>query len=353
MKTTSARSPFPLAFYFDATEQEPQPWGLAGSDWAAQMRQALLTVPHPVHRLVDQPAAADLIVMCEPTQLSQQTWAPRLREHPLVRAHPEKIYVASEEDTPLGFFPGLYCSLPKALCDPRLHRTWIYRGTLNPFIMDYQALAPARKPAWLGVFNGADSHPVRRKLFALAPTFAAAGIQVRETVSCKFNANPADPVLRTDQLAYIHNLLDAKFSLCPRGTGAGSFRLQESMALGRAPVIISDAWVPVKGPDFPAFALFVREAQVAQLPAILREHESRWQEMGALAQAAWRKYFDPRHYAHRAVDQLADIAWSRDVTRPRIDSARSRRLIKAEERRRKGPLLNRLVRRLRRLVNTS
>lgn len=350
MNPLSGSAHRPLAFWFDATAQEPQPWGLTGSDWAARMRSDLLAAPHPLHRLAAQPADADLIVMCEPTQLSQQTWAPRLREHALVLAHPDKIYVASEEDTPLGLFPGLYCSLPKASFDGRIHRTWIYRGTLNPFIASHQGGADAAEPALLAAFSGAASHPVRTSLLALATRLAAAGIGIRETTTCKFNANPADPALQPDQVSYIQQILGAKFALCPRGTGTGSFRLQEAMALGRAPVIISDAWVPVAGPDFRSFAVFVREADLARLPAILQTQEPRWREMGRLAQAAWADYFDPRFYCHRALDQLADIARHREPARPRIGPARWHHLINSEVRRRKGPLLSRVVRRLRRLL---
>lgn len=340
----------PLAFFFDSTEQEVQPWGLTGSDWAGQMRRDLLASPHPLYRLAARPEEADLIVLCEPTQLSQQTWAPRLRQHPLVLAHPEKIYVASEEDTPLGFFPGIYCSLPKANFDPRLHRTWIYRGTLNPHIAAHQSRAFESDPPLLAAFSGAASHPVRTSLLALATRLAASGIAIRKTPSCKFNANPADPALQPDQVSYIRQILAAKFALCPRGTGTGSFRLQESMALGRAPVIISDDWVPIKGPDFQSCAIFVREAELARLPAILQEHEPRWPEMGRRAQAAWADYFDPRHTCHRALEQFADIARNREPARPLIGPARWHRLIKAEERRRKGPLLSRLIRRMRRLL---
>jgi hypothetical protein len=352
MSPSPAPAPRALTFFFAATDQEPQPWGLAGSDWADQMRKDLLAHPHPLHRLADRPAEADLIVMCEPTQLSQQTWAPRLRQHPLVLAHPEKIYVASEEDQPLGFFPGIYCSLPRANFDPRLHRTWIYRGTLNPYITGYQAAAAAVEPSSLGVFNGAASHPVRSRLLALAPAFAGAGIQVTETPTCKFNADPANPALRPDQMSYIASILDAKFSLCPRGTGTGSFRLQESLALGRAPVIISDDWVPVRGPDFSACAIFVRERELAQLPALLAAHAPRWREMGRAARAVWAEYFDPRHSCHRALDQLADLARNRNPARPVVGAVRSQRLIRAEEKRRKGSLFSRLVRRVRRMMQS-
>lgn len=340
----------PLAFHFDSTEQEEQPWGFTGSDWADQMKKSLRAEPHPLYHLAADPAEADLIVMCEPTQLSQQTWAPRLREHPLVLAHPDKIYVASEEDTPLGLFPGLYCSLPRPGFDPRIHRSWIYRGTLNPYIADFPRPSPPVNPALLAVFSGAASHPVRTDLFSRAAQLARSGIAIRETPTCRFNANPADPALQSDQVGYINQILGAKFSLCPRGTGTSSFRLQETMALGRAPVIISDEWVPIKGPDFRTCAVFVKEAELERLPAILQEREPHWREMGRHAQAAWSEYFDPRHYTANALAQLADIHRTRQPARPPIGPARWHRLIKAEERRRKGPLFSRIVRRVRRLL---
>jgi hypothetical protein len=72
--------------------------------------------------------------------------------------------------------------------------------------------------------------------------------------------------------------------------------------------------------------------------------------MGRLAHAAWADYFEPRDYCRRACDQLADIARSRRPDQPEIGPARWHRLIKTEEKRRKGPLLARIFRRLRRTL---
>jgi hypothetical protein len=189
---------------------------------------------------------------------------------------------------------------------------------------------------------------VRERLFKLAPQLSPAGIRIGETQSCKFNANPGDPSLKKDQVGYIERIISAKFSICPRGTGTGSFRLQESMALGRAPVIISDDWVPVTGPRFDQFAIFVKEAELEQLPRILREHEPRWREMGRLAQKAWRQFFDPRHYCLNALSQIVDISRHRQVAAPKIGPAFWDKLIAREVRRRKGPLRTRILRGLRR-----
>jgi hypothetical protein len=118
---------------------------------------------------------------------------------------------------------------------------------------------------------------------------------------------PQDPELLPGQLAFIDTILDAKFSLCPRGNGAGSYRLQESLALGRAPVIISDAWVPVAGLEWNRFAIFVSEDSLQNLPATLREHEPSWKEMGDLARQIYEGHFSQPVFALRAVEQIVGI----------------------------------------------
>ena len=47
---------------------------------------------------------------------------------------------------------------------------------------------------------------------------------------------------------YVDVLLSGRFSLCPAGWAAVSFRIYESMALGICPVIIADELVPPNGP---------------------------------------------------------------------------------------------------------
>jgi hypothetical protein len=83
--------------------------------------------------------------------------------------------------------------------------------------------------------------------------------------------------------------------------------VQESMSLARAPVIISDEWVPIEGPDWNQFAIFISEEQLEQLPTVLRRCEDRWEEMGRNARAAWERWFRPEDYAIHALDRITDI----------------------------------------------
>jgi Exostosin family len=322
---------------------------MAGADWPERMAREYRASGDTRFEVVDDPARAEMIIFWEPFQASQETWAQRLREHPLVKAFPEKVYIVSPEDRPLGFLRGLYCSLPRRLFDPRRHRTWIYQGTLNPYIETAARASRAMRPVRLAAFVGAPSHAVRREMFARKEALGSQGILISETRNSQFNADPANADHREQQLRYIDVILGSKFSLCPRGTGTGSFRLQESMALGRAPVIISDEWVPIEGPSWSRCAIFVPERKVGKLGEILRQYEPRWREMGSAAREEWEAYFEPAAYACNALLQLEAI--HRTPSSPESAFHAQWGQIITRERRRQNPLLRRAVRRFARMAH--
>ena len=89
--------------------------------------------------------------------------------------------------------------------------------------------------------------------------------------------------------------------------GAGTYRLQEILALGRAPVTISDDWVPIAEMDWERLALFVKERDPLELPAILREQENRWKEMGARALQIHNAFFRLESYTANAMRHTVEI----------------------------------------------
>jgi len=293
-----------LKVFFTQTEHEDQIWGSDGCDWALRMREQIERAATTQYAVVDDPVKADIIVFWEPHQDSQVIFTPRLRAHPLVGRFPNKVYTVSVEDNPLGFLSGLYASLPRHRHDPRRHRTWVYYRTENPHV---HASREERRPKNLAAFMGSGDADVRRALFELQGPFAQLGIVVQRTPRNRFAPNPADPALKEAQMAYIDAILDAKFSLCPRSNGAGTYRLQESMALGRAPVILSDAWVPVSGVDWNEIAIIVEEDDVGCLPSILHEHEPRWEAMGRKAREVYDAMFCRETFARNALDQIVAI----------------------------------------------
>ena len=102
---------------------------------------------------------------------------------------------------------------------------------------------------------------------------------------------------RHDQIRYIEEIRRARFSLCPRGLSPSSYRLYESMQLGRCPVVISDDWMPPDGPDWGRFAIFVRESEIRRLPEILPCERDRAEDRGRKAWEAWKEHFSwPRRW---------------------------------------------------------
>jgi len=86
------------------------------------------------------------------------------------------------------------------------------------------------------------------------------------------------------------DLQHSQFGLCPRGDSYYSYRLVETMAFGVIPVIISDDWVlPFEELiPWPSLSVRVREADLAQLPAIL--HAIPLEEVCAMRMRAFDTY---------------------------------------------------------------
>jgi hypothetical protein len=90
--------------------------------------------------------------------------------------------------------------------------------------------------------------------------------------------------------------------------------------MGRACVIVSDAWHPNDGVDWNSFSIRVPEADVSRIPQILEEHADRAAEMGLRARAEWEKWFSEKVRFHRVVELCLDIR------RARRSSGQARRI---------------------------
>ena len=83
------------------------------------------------------------------------------------------------------------------------------------------------------------------------------------------------------------------------------------MAAGRAPVIISDDWVAPYGPDWDAFSIRVPEHDVATLDEKLSALRPKAKAMGALARAAYQRWFSVDHAMQTILDGCAEIQAAR------------------------------------------
>jgi hypothetical protein len=268
------------------------------------MRAAAALDRFGVHETVPDPEPADLVLFVE-TSDAAGPYFEATRRHPVYRAHREKSYLFCSTDRVVPFLPGVFASIERRWAWPAWARSGHYLGVREEDGMRYEA---AVRPSLLFSFIGsAAAHPVRRAILGLPAQDALLIDSARE----------AEEVARGERTGlapgefrdrYTRSIEDSAFVLCPRGGGTASFRLFEAMMLGRAPVIISDQWVPPTGPDWPSFSLRVKESDVDRVPAILREHAGRAEEMGRCARAAWVEWFAPEVGFHRVVESCVELS---------------------------------------------
>ena len=106
---------------------------------------------------------------------------------------------------------------------------------------------------------------------------------------------------------YAKAILDSQFVLCPAGWGPATYRLFETMEMGRVPVILSDEWVPPPGPRWDEFSIRVPENRAGEISAILSNYSDRHEIMGRLARSSWEQWFAKPVCFHRLIELCADI----------------------------------------------
>lgn len=254
------------------------------------------------HCLTEDPEEADIILFGE--MACSGELAEMVRAHPYYRRYPGKCFIFESNDTVLPTLPGLYSSLSKDQYRLGYARTGFYLYLIENAFISHRPSAGNEK--YLASFVGSKhTHPVREALF----TFGRSDIYVKDTSGYSqrmmFHGAPAE---RAEFWAeYADSIADAKFSLCPRGRGSASIRLFESMKIGRACVILSDAWQPNDGIAWDGFSITVPEKEAHRLPQILEQNEPRSAAMGARARQAWEEHFSERARFRYVVDQCLDI----------------------------------------------
>ncbi len=271
----------PLRIHFDLSSLD---------EWHRREWEAMLSVPAEGAagaRVVDQPEAADCVVAAETNfHLGRQgrLWG----RWPALAPGARPLFVWDSSDLPSGRRPGLYCSLPRSLFDPRRHRSFCYPIRYNECI---QAAAPADAQHLYGFVGGITSGVRRRLVATLRRVGRPAEMLLVE------QAGPWNQMFDRGGLPakrqYAEALRRSRFFLCPRGNGVGSVRLFETMEAARVPVIISDAYVPPAGIDWDNCSVRVSERQLERIPEILASRSADWPRLAANARRAWEAKFSP------------------------------------------------------------
>ena len=226
---------------------------------------------------------------------------------------PEKCFLFDISDTFSPVLPGIYASLTQDQYRPDHTRTGFWLLVTENVLIQHRPLTGMERH--LACFVGsASSHPIRHRLLELRDK----DILVKDISRRRDVITDLDSPREREQFwsEYADGMASARFSLCPRGAGAGSVRLFESMKMGRACVIISDAWQPNEGVDWESFSIRVHEAEISSIPRILKQHAGRAAEMGLRARSEWEKWFSEGVRFHRVVELCLDIQGARRFSGP-------------------------------------
>ncbi|NDV62600.1 exostosin family protein [Puniceicoccales bacterium CK1056] len=261
-------------------------------------RSFLANLPDGIE-VLDRPEEADLILVFD-------SYDERIiRELPWGFLLSPRTVMYSQGDAGVPVLPGLYVNLTRKIHVPGMTASHGYFEYLaetggNRFCKNHLP----REKSYLFCFSGRNSHPVRDRVLRFLEGFPNAIVQ--DTSEVYNHWSPSRP--EDAQSAYVEQIRQASFSICPRGKGANCIRLFESMRMGVAPVLISDDLVLPDGPDWETFLLRVPENRIEDIPAILEREQHRAGEMGHLARAAYESHFSPESMPRRILEQLREIS---------------------------------------------
>lgn len=233
---------------------------------------------------VYSPDDADAVIIQERSSYKDFRYINDLLKDPIINKYIDKVFTINRDDCATGLLRGLYTSLPKSRYNPKVHVAVPYMEFPNELIFskDYKLRTPAYLATWRG---NTKSNKIRLRMIESLK----ARPEVRFETTDSWLNHQLD-----EKESYVDLMLNAKFSLCPAGWAPVSFRIYESMALGRCPVILADDFVPPSGPDWSEFALFYPQKRVSNLYNFLREQEPLSLQLGEKAQAAWKNFFGPQ-----------------------------------------------------------
>lgn len=254
------------------------------------------------HSLTEDPTEADIILFAEMGMVGR--FAEVVRAHPYYRRYKEKCFLFDSGDFFFPTVPGIYASQSKEQYRRGGTRAGYYLYLIENAFITYRPCTGS-EPYLASFVGNRTSHPVREQLFH----FNRRDIYVRDTSSVSgritYHGGPEERARFWSE--YADSIAASRFSLCPRGAGAGSIRLYESMKMGRACVILSDEWQPNSGIDWDSFSITVAERDAAMIPEILERAAGRCVEMGMRARQTWEDHFSERVRFHRMVELCLDI----------------------------------------------
>lgn len=134
-------------------------------------------------------------------------------------------------------------------------------------------------------FTGAITHDIRNVIYNM----------YREDRDFVFFAKNWSPTVSNNELlTFINTTKCSKFTLCPRGYGAQSFRLYEVLQLGSVPVIVYDKeWFPFSNEiDWSSFCILINVKEIPEIKnKLLHVSDEKYTNMLSVGRSIYEKYF--------------------------------------------------------------
>ena len=273
------------------------------------LKESALTDPFGKHSVIDNPEDADVVLFAEHHPPHDPYFFDVLK-HPLVKKYKKKVVLYNDNPYPIVIIPTLSPSIEKSYFNAKLTASapYIARHCENESV-SFSSTLSERK--YLFSFLGASrTHPVRKEILKL-------------DYSDSFLKDTSDKdlwLLAPDEKKKFENQFveiskQSYFVLCPRGVGVNSYRLFEVMQMGLTPVIISDEWIPMEGPEWEKFSIRIAESDVHKLPEILLNRKEEAVSMGNIARKIWEDWFSKEVGFHHVANLSEEILKTKSLNR--------------------------------------
>jgi len=166
--------------------------------------------------------------------------------------------------------------------------------------LDPQLLIPVKKDIFCSFVGSIIEGSLREKIYRLYHT----------DLDIVFSPQNWTPQVSNDRLlTFIDTTKRSKFTLCPRGYGAQSFRIYEAIQLNSIPVIIYDKrWFPFEDViDWSSFCILIHENDINQLKDKLTcISDEQQKEMLEQGQRIYQQYFTLEGMCKQILNRLTN-----------------------------------------------
>lgn len=275
------------------------------------LKESAIMDPFKEHSISEDPETADAILFTEHHPPGDPYFFQVLKNE-LYRRYKEKVILYTDGDKPLPVIPSILPSVERKYYRRNFTRSgpYIARHCENDSI-HYKETSSLEKKFLFSFIGAARTHAIRNEILSLVYPFSF----IKDTSKNNlWELEPAEK--RAFESEYVKVSLSSHFILCPRGEGVNSYRLYEAMQMGLVPVIISDDWIPMEGPDWNKFSIRIAENEIQKIPDILLSRKSEAETMGKLARNNWERWFSKEVCFHHIASMCQDLLVSRNNSLP-------------------------------------